>query len=147
GNEKFRINGTGNVYATGDMHATGFINTSTEELKENITFLSADRERNILNDIRTLDIANYRYITDEAGEPLRLGLIAERSPSEILSADGKGVDLYKLSTFTLAGLKSLTEKVDGLESALLLDGVVLDGVGDEEIKPQNPFVAALKKVG
>lgn len=145
--EKFRINASGKIYATGDMHATGFVNTSTEEAKENITFLTADRERNILSDIRTLDIANYRYLTDEVGEPLRLGLIAERSPSEILSADGKGVDLYKLSTFTLAGLKSLTEKVDGLESALLLDGVVLGGVGDEEIKPQNPFVAALKKVG
>jgi len=148
GTERFRINGSGDVFTAGDMHGTGFINSSTEEAKDNITFLSIERERNILNDIRTLDIANYRYLTDEEGEPLRLGLIAERSPREILSRDGRGVDLYKLSTFTLAGLKSLTEKVDGIESFLLVGGVSPDdsALGMESAE-RNPFVQALQRIG
>lgn len=149
GNERLRLSGNGDLSVFGDMHSTGFINTSTEEAKDDITFLSLERGRNILNDIRTLDIANYRYLSDETGEPLRLGLIAERSPREILSRDGKGVDLYKLSTFTLAGLKSLTENVDRIENALLINGVSLgsDDALVVEGEEQNPLVRALQKLG
>jgi len=31
---------------------------------------------------------------------------------EVLSPDGKGVDLYKLATFTLSGVQALATKVD-----------------------------------
>ena len=57
----------------------------------------------------------------ENGDPTcsrRLGLIAEESPEEILSASGKGVDLYKMSTFILAGLQAEDKRITALETKM-----------------------------
>ena len=36
-------------------------------------------------------------------------------PSSVLTADGKGVDIYKLATYTLSGVQALAEKIDAQE--------------------------------
>ncbi|MDP3729225.1 MAG: hypothetical protein Q8R26_00500, partial [bacterium] len=48
----------------------------------------------------------------------RLGLIAEEAPSEVLSADGKGVDVYKMASFLLAGMKAQQTKIEELDQIL-----------------------------
>ena len=45
----------------------------------------------------------------------RLGLIAEEAPKEVLSANGKGVDVYKLATFILAGVQEQQVRIEKLE--------------------------------
>ena len=44
---------------------------------------------------------------------------ATSTPAEILTADGKGVDLYKLATFMLGSVQALAAKVDGLDTRMV----------------------------
>jgi hypothetical protein len=96
---------------------------------------SADYKQ-VLEKISGVKVATYYYNSDivcpENGslsidrEPFsgdstcskRLGLIAEEAPLEVLSADGQGVDLYKLATFTLAGVKELNSEITNHKSQI-----------------------------
>ena len=46
-------------------------------------------------------------------------MIAEEAPLDVLSASGNGVDIYKLTTFTLAGVQELAKKVGDLETRIV----------------------------
>ncbi len=127
GQSIFTIDDSGNIglgtstpayklQAIGDIAATGFVNTSTREAKQDITYLTDGAKISILDKIRNVKIAQYHYKTEDASDPLRLGLIAEEAPSEVLSVSGKGVDIYKLSTFILAGVQELQNKVDTIDA-------------------------------
>jgi hypothetical protein len=98
----------------GDVTATGFVNISTESMKTNIEYLNETSIENILTQIEDAKVATYHYLSDSSNSPLRLGLIAEEAPPQVLSANGKGVDLYKLGTFNLAGLQALSSRVNSL---------------------------------
>ncbi|MDE1919714.1 MAG: DUF5011 domain-containing protein, partial [Patescibacteria group bacterium] len=68
-----------------------------------------------------LRVATYRYKIEDQNDPLRLGFIAEdaqQTAPEILSPDGKGVDIYKFATFTLAGVQALAAKVNAENTRL-----------------------------
>ncbi|MEK7121728.1 MAG: tail fiber domain-containing protein, partial [Patescibacteria group bacterium] len=106
----------------GDIAATAFVNISTGSAKKDIEYLTSIEEENILDKIKDTQVATYNYNNDQVSTPndqsiingKRMGLIAENAPAEVLSIDGKGVDIYKLSTFTLAGLKALQIKVEDI---------------------------------
>ncbi|MEI6346149.1 MAG: immunoglobulin-like domain-containing protein [bacterium] len=104
------------LHVLGDIAATSFVNISTREAKKDISYLSAAENESALNKIKGLNVATYRYNIESESNPLRLGLIAEEAPAEILAASGKGVDIYKLSTFILAGVKAQQVKIESLES-------------------------------
>ena len=98
----------------GDVAATGFINVSTAGSKTDITHLNENQSEILFDSIKDIQVAQYRYKDESSANPLRLGLIAEEAPSAVLSVDGKGVDLYKLSTLALLGVKEVDKKVDAL---------------------------------
>lgn len=98
----------------GDIAATGFVNISTQAAKKDIDHLDSSEEDAILDKISTLGVATYHYTQESSSDPLRLGLIAEEAPQEVLSADGKGVDIYKLVSFALAGIKAQQTRIEGL---------------------------------
>ncbi|MDP3800152.1 MAG: tail fiber domain-containing protein [bacterium] len=116
----------------GDIAATSFINISTASSKKDIEYLDSTDDQSILNKIKDIKVATYNYIGEECnsvtsnsvitelpsyqvtGCKNRLGLIAEESPQEILSISGKGVDIYKLSTFILAGVKAQQIQIEKL---------------------------------
>ena len=112
----------------GDIGATGFVNLSTRSAKKDIEYLSSADYESVLAKISDVKVARYYYNSDaecasqpksDFGGPAcskRLGLIAEEAPLEVLSADGKGVDLYKLASFTLMGVKALNGDVKLLKS-------------------------------
>ncbi len=102
------------LHVMGDVAATSFVNISTREEKKDISYLSATDGDSVLAKIKALNVATYRYNIEPNSNPLRLGLIAEEVPSEILAAGGKGVDIYKLSTFILAGVKSQQSALEAL---------------------------------
>jgi hypothetical protein len=103
------------LHVVGDVAATAFVNTSTGSLKTGITYLDDEEEADILRKIREeVNVAQYRYTFEDESNPLRMGLIAEEAPSEILSVSGTGVDIYKLATFTLAGVKAQQSQIDAL---------------------------------
>jgi hypothetical protein len=102
----------------GDIAATGFINISSQGAKKDIEHLDKEKRGSLLNALRGIDVAAYRYNFEDEGNPLRLGLIAEEAPSEVLSADGGGIDLYKLTTVTLVGVQELADRIDTIEAIL-----------------------------
>ena len=107
------------VRVGGDIAATGFVNVSASSTKKDIVFLDDTDLDDLVNVIRYIDLATYRYDFEDAEHTSeRLGLIADVAPSEILSTDGAGVDLYKLSTLTLGGVKDIDERLQQLELSL-----------------------------
>jgi len=100
----------------GDVAATSFVNVSTRDAKRDITYLSTADSEQVLQKIKGMKVATYHYLNESTTNPLRLGLIAEEAPIEVLSATGKGVDVYKLATFILAGVQTQQVKIEALES-------------------------------
>jgi chaperonin cofactor prefoldin len=101
----------------GDVAATSFVNISTRDAKTNISYLDDAAKDSILSSINGLGIAQYRYKTENQTDPLRLGLIAEEAPAAVLAVGGKGVDVYKLSTYTLAGIQAQQRQIIALKNA------------------------------
>ncbi|MBP9701854.1 MAG: tail fiber domain-containing protein, partial [Candidatus Pacebacteria bacterium] len=102
----------------GDVAATAFVNVSTREAKKDITYLNDDAKFDALSDLAKIKIAKYRYKADSETDPLRLGLIAEEAPVSVLSASGKGVDIYKLATFTLAAVQAQQKNIEAIDTRL-----------------------------
>ena len=106
----------------GDIGAISFVNTSTRSAKTDITYLTSDEASTTLARLESLKVATYRYKIEDQSDPLRLGLISEDTQTlapEILAPGGKGVDIYKLATFTLAGVQALAAKVGEQETRLV----------------------------
>jgi|GEM_PF-2591617 len=108
------------LHVAGDVAATSFVNFSARDTKKDIEYLADEDKTSILERIGKIKIANYRYKIDEDEAPLRLGLIAEEAPLEVLSVGGKGVDVYKLSTFILAGVQEQQKQIESITSRLKL---------------------------
>ena len=102
----------------GDIAATSFVNISTRTAKKDISYLSNEEESNILTKIKNINVATYHYSSENPQNPLRLGLIAEEAPTEVLAVGGKGVDVYKLSTFLLAGIQAQQTQIETIETRL-----------------------------
>ena len=101
----------------------------------------------ILNRIKNINIARYHYNGETQTSPLRLGLIAEEAPVEVLSASGKGVDVYKLSTFILAGVQEQQKKLEDLEVRVArLEAAALSGAGSSSVTLQS-ILDSFKNLG
>jgi hypothetical protein len=102
----------------GDVAATSFVNVSTRDAKKDISYISDDSKRTILDKIKNIKVAEYRYNNEPDSNPLRMGLIAEEAPAEILSVTGKGVDVYKMSTFILAGVQEQQARLESMDARI-----------------------------
>ncbi|MDD2657984.1 MAG: tail fiber domain-containing protein, partial [Candidatus Pacebacteria bacterium] len=103
----------------GDIGAIAFVNTSTRDAKMDISYIATTTADNMLNKLVQMKVATYRYTLESQADPLRLGFIAEDAATiapEILSPDGKGVDLYKIATFNLAATQALAARFDLVET-------------------------------
>ena len=107
------------LHVMGDVAATSFVNISTKTAKKDIQYLAPDGTQDFLDKLRGLKLATYRYNNESATSTPRLGLIAEDSPAEILSVDGKGVDIYKLASLILGGVQAQAKQLDSIEMRLL----------------------------
>ncbi len=126
---EFMIDSSGNIgigttspayklHVMGDVAAQSFVNISTRDSKKDIDYVDSTDSTNVYEKIKNIKIARYHYKDERNTTPLHLGLIAEEAPSEILSASGKGVDIYKLVSFTLLGVQELQKKTDAIEVRL-----------------------------
>jgi hypothetical protein len=137
------------LHVDGEVAAQAFINVSTRDAKKDITYLTPEEKTEALTDIRNLKLARYHYTNEDSSLPLRFGLIAEESPESVLSIDGKGVDLYKLSALTIAGVQELSQKVTALERALGISLADLETTpeGDESNSLLAIILKGLKTLG
>ncbi|GIW68367.1 MAG: hypothetical protein KatS3mg099_315 [Candidatus Parcubacteria bacterium] len=106
------------LHIAGTAAAQSFVALSSREWKEDIQPLSAelvsmakDATSSPLTLIRTLEPKAYRY---KDTKERHIGFVAEEVPSIVRAADGKGIDLYALSTLSVAALQELSTKVDDL---------------------------------
>jgi hypothetical protein len=98
----------------GDVAAQSFVNVSTRDAKKDISYLASSDKLSILDSLRGINIASYHYNNEASSSALHLGLIAEEAPTEVLAQGGKGVDMYKFSSYILGGVQALDQKVTGL---------------------------------
>jgi hypothetical protein len=110
----------------GEVAAKGFVNISTRAAKRDIVYLNEADADLALAKIASTSIATYNYngescyldvgpLSTTPARHCRLGLIAEEAPADILSVDGKGVDLYKMSSFLWMGVKAQQTQIENLE--------------------------------
>ncbi|MFC1802164.1 tail fiber domain-containing protein, partial [Patescibacteria group bacterium] len=111
------------LQVVGGVAATSFVNTSTRDAKKDIVHFDSEDEDNVLEKIKDMKVARYRYKGEWTGskasnldDKLSIGLIAEESPEEVLSPDGRGVDIYKLSSFVLAGVKAQQSQIEQIKA-------------------------------
>ncbi|MCX6788062.1 MAG: DUF5011 domain-containing protein [Candidatus Kaiserbacteria bacterium] len=143
----------------GDIAATAFVNTSTRDAKTDIAYTSASSSEAMLDQLVNLKVATYRYKIEDQSDPLRIGFIAEDVQTiapEILAPNGKGVDIYKLATFTLSGVQALAAKlnaehmrVTSLEArvAALESGAVSSASGSPLALSSSTLASALEGFG
>ncbi|MDD5033091.1 MAG: hypothetical protein PHC85_03215, partial [Candidatus Pacebacteria bacterium] len=114
---------------------------STSEAKKDIASLNEEDYEKALEKITETDLAAYRYREESESDPLRVGLIAENSPKEVLSATGDGVDIYKMVSYAWAGIKAQQEKIDKMELRMgELEGLVASLGGGGEMSGTGPFL-------
>ncbi len=118
------------LHVVGEVAANAFINVSTKSSKKDITYFTEEDTRSITEKIRDIKVANYRYVSEGDSGPERIGLIAEDSPEEILSVDGKGVDIYQLSTLILVGVQEHEMRLENIEVRLAeVEELIAQGKG------------------
>lgn len=102
----------------GQVKAQGVTGFSSVQYKKDIVPLTPFDYQSILNKIEQIDVVRYRYKTDPKESKLRLGVIAEDSPKEMLSQDGKSIRLVDSVAFLAAGLKALEQRNVDLKKRL-----------------------------
>ncbi len=119
-----RLEVAGNIRATGYLQANSYNCNSSRDLKKDVTPVSPDENRAILQRIRELQLVRYRYKEEDAERKPHLGLIAEDSPADLLSENGRAVSLYDYVGYLTAGMQALArdnERVRAENEALRRD--------------------------
>jgi len=124
------ISNTGNVgigtavpsyrlHVNGTAAGTSWTNLSSREYKENIKMVDDSNHAEMLARLMEFDLTTYKYKQEYGGDgTTKLGFIAEEMPKEVLSKDGKGIDLYELLAYTIGAMKAQQKKIERLETVL-----------------------------
>ena len=107
------------LHVNGDAAGTSWTNLSSRDYKENITKVSATDHEKMLKELMDVDISTYKYKDEFGGDgTTRIGFVAEEMPEQVLSKDGKGVDVYELLAYTIGAMKAQQKKIEELEARL-----------------------------
>ena len=129
-NEKMRVTADGKVgigttspsytlHVNGTAAGTSWTNLSSREYKENIKVVDESEHPMMLAKLMDLDLTTYKYKQAYGGDnTTKLGFIAEDMPKNVLSKDGKGVDVYELIAFTIGAMKAQQKKIAELEAQI-----------------------------
>lgn len=93
-----------------------FINTSLEKAKKNIKPFD-----NALDIIKKSDIYSYNWKDEKNSENQHYGLVIGKdynTPKEFISKNGKGVDLYAISSICLQAIKEQQEEIEKLKKEI-----------------------------
>jgi len=105
------------LHVNGDAAGTSWTNLSSREFKEDIQKVDETVHPLMLARLMDMDLTTYKYKKEYGGDgDTKLGFIAEDMPEEVLSKDGKGVDLYELLALTIGAIKGQQREVDKLKA-------------------------------
>lgn len=102
----------------GDVYANNFVPNSSMTLKKDIQALTSAEYREILSKLVQTQVYHFRFRKQAQEGKLNIGLIAEKSPREIVSEDGKGVNLGEAVGFLLAAIKAQQEEINSLKKEI-----------------------------
>lgn len=106
-----------------------FVNASSIEYKKDVATLDTPQLSRILDEALRTDIVSFRYHGDASTDRERLGVIAERCPDYLLSADGQGVVIAEHVAMLHAALKAMANQIDELKRTV------------EDLSPAKPTKA------
>ena len=105
-------NNTYELDISGPARATAWDLGSSREYKKDIEKVPADEIKQMLDGIMSMDLSTYRYKQEFGGDgQTRLGFIAEEMPGEVLSSDGKAVDMYALLSYTIGAIQQQQREI------------------------------------
>ena len=100
------------LHVNGTAAGTSWTNLSSRDFKEDIRKVSEAAHPMMLAKLMDMDLTTYKYKKEYGGEgDVKLGFIAEDMPLDVLSKDGKGVDVYELITLTIGAIKAQQEEI------------------------------------
>lgn len=103
----------------GAASATAWQTPSSRAFKDNIRYFAAKDYAHVLSELSRVDVARYQYRPEVTSDRVEhLGFIAEELPRDVLSRDGKAVDVYALASYGLAASKALIAQNEALEREL-----------------------------
>ena len=107
------------LQVNGSVGAISFVQSSSRDYKEEIQKVDESTHPMMLAKIMSMDLTTYKYKKEYGGDDSRrLGFIAEDLPKEVLSKDGRGVDVYELLALTIGAMKAQQEENEVLKEKL-----------------------------
>ncbi len=107
------------LHVNGTAAGTSWTNLSSREYKKDIQKINEDQHAKMLKRLLKMDLTTYKYKEEFGGDgETKLGFIAEEMPKDVLSKDGKGVDVYELLSYTIGAMKALESENKTMESRL-----------------------------
>jgi hypothetical protein len=100
------------LHVNGAAAGTSWTNLSSKEFKEDIRKVDEMVHPMMLTKLMDMNLTTYKYKDEYGGKgDVKLGFIAEDMPQEVLSRDGKGVDIYELITLTIGAMKAQQKEI------------------------------------
>jgi len=107
------------LHVNGSAAGTSWTNLSSRDYKEEIQKVDEAAHPMMLAKLMNMDLTTYKYKEEYGGDGDRkLGFIAEDMPEEVLSKDGKGVDIYELLALTIGAMKAQQKENEVLKAKL-----------------------------
>jgi hypothetical protein len=108
------------LHVNGTAAGTSWTNLSSRDFKEDIRKVDETAHPMMLAKLMDMDLTTYKYKETYGGDgTTKLGFIAEDMPDEVLSKDGKGVDVYELLTLTIGAMKAQQRENEALKTKLV----------------------------
>ncbi len=96
---------------TGGCLIDGVVVSSDRKLKDNINEVSVNALEK-LKKVRFYSYDRKEKINEKAALHIKMGIMADEAPDEILNQTGDAVDLYSYSSFLAKAVQELTEKLE-----------------------------------
>jgi len=107
------------LHVNGTAAGTSWTNLSSKAFKEDIRKVDKSSHPILLAKLMNMELTTYKYRKEYGGDgDTRLGFIAEKMPEEVLSTDGKGVDIYELLALTIGAIKEQQRKIEELNQQI-----------------------------
>ena len=101
------------LHVNGTAAGTSWTNLSSRDFKKDIRKVDDTAHPLMLAKVMEMELTTYKYKEEYGGDDaVKLGFIAEDLPEEVLSKNGKGVDLYELLTLTIGAMKAQNKEIE-----------------------------------
>ena len=97
----------GDVYIDGDISASTVTNRSDRTIKTEIEKTKTENALEVINGLKIYD-----YKLQSSGESVKMGLMADEAPEQILGKDGKSINLYSYCGLIAKSVQELSKIVD-----------------------------------